>query len=148
MNVQSSLAEGVVMEREVGWAERTVLQRTGQGAFRLLVTDSYGRHCAVTREHTLPVLDAAHIRPVTRGGTHSASNGILLRSDIHTLFDLGYVTVQPDDRFRVSGRLRTEWNNGRVYYDLDNTLVRVPEDPSLAPLRELLEWHNDVVFRA
>lgn len=147
MNAQSSTYRTAVMEREVGWVERTMLQRTGQGAFRVLVTDMYGRHCAVTREHTLPVLDAAHIRPVTHGGTHSVSNGILLRSDIHTLFDLGYVTVQPDHRFRVSGRLRSEWNNGRIYYELDKTSVSVPTDPSLAPSRELLEWHNDVVFR-
>jgi putative restriction endonuclease len=40
-----------------------VQPRLGQGAFRLLVTDAYQRRCAVTGERTLPVLDAAHIRP-------------------------------------------------------------------------------------
>ena len=53
--------------------------RLGQGAFRVLVTDIYRRRCAVTRERTLPALEAAHIRPYGDGGTHEARNGILLR---------------------------------------------------------------------
>jgi hypothetical protein len=43
--------------------------RLGQGAFRVAVTDAYGRSCAVTREHSLPVLEAAHIQPYALGGT-------------------------------------------------------------------------------
>jgi hypothetical protein len=70
-----------------------VPRRLGQGAFRVLVTETYGRRCAVTGEPVLPVLDAAHIRPVSQGGLHSLSNGLLLRTDVHTLFDRGYVTV-------------------------------------------------------
>ena len=67
--------------------------RLGQGAFRVLVTDIYGRRCAVTQERTLPALEAAHIRPYSDGGTHEAPNGLLLRRDIHSLFDAGYVTI-------------------------------------------------------
>lgn len=59
--------------------------RLGQGAFRVLVTDLYRRRCAVTRERTLPALEAAHIRPYGSGGAHEASNGLLLRRDIHTV---------------------------------------------------------------
>ena len=66
--------------------------RLGQGAFRVLVTDIYRRRCAVTQERTLPALEAAHIRPYGDGGAHEASNGLLLRRDIHSLFDAGYVT--------------------------------------------------------
>jgi len=76
--------------------------RLGQGAFRVVVTDSYSRRCAVTGERTLPALDAAHIRPYADGGEHEACNGLLLRRDIHSLFDAGYVTVTPDYRFEVS----------------------------------------------
>lgn len=61
--------------------------RLGQGAFRMLVTDNYERRCAVSREKTLPVLEAAHIQSVELGGRHLSQNGILLRSDIHKLFD-------------------------------------------------------------
>jgi putative restriction endonuclease len=64
-------------------------RRLGQGAFRLLITDVYQRRCAVTGERALPVLEAGHIRPVSEGGMHRVDNGVLLRSDVHTLFDRG-----------------------------------------------------------
>lgn len=83
-----------------------VRPRLGQGGFRVMVTDAYERRCAVTGEKALPVLEAAHIRPLSQGGMHDVQNGILLRSDVHTLFDLGYVTVTDRHRFRVSSRCR------------------------------------------
>jgi putative restriction endonuclease len=126
---------------------RPVRPRLGQGGFRVLVSDVYDRHCAVTRERTLPVLEAAHIRPVAAGGLHQVDNGLLLRSDIHTLFDYGYVTVTPDHHFRVSRRLRDEWHNGRVYYELDQREVWVPADERCHPSREALAWHADTVFK-
>ena len=92
--------------------------RLGQGAFRVLITDNYQRRCAVTREKTLPVLDAAHIRPYSKGGQHDVRNGLLLRRDIHSLFDRGYVTVTPEHRFEVSRQLDEDYGNGKVYYDL------------------------------
>jgi putative restriction endonuclease len=127
--------------------EALVRRRLGQGGFRILVSDTYQRHCAVTGERTLPVLEAAHIRPVTSGGHHRVDNGLLLRSDIHTLFDRGYVTVTPEYRFRVSRRLRDEWHNGRVYYELDRRDVWVPDDERCRPSREALEWHVDTAFK-
>jgi putative restriction endonuclease len=90
--------------------------RLGQGAFRVLVTDIYQRRCAVTGERTLPALEAAHIRPYGDGGEHEARNGILLRRDIHSLFDAGYVTVTPEHRFEVSRGIREEFENGKHYY--------------------------------
>jgi putative restriction endonuclease len=117
-------------------------RRLGQGAFRIVVTDNYQRRCAVTGEHTLIVLDAAHIRPVTEGGEHRASNGLLLRSDVHTLFDSGYVTVTPDYRFKVSGRLETEWQNGKTYYAIEGRQIHLPNDAASRPDRELLVWHG------
>ncbi len=77
--------------------------RLGQGSFRLMVTDAYGRRCAATGERTLPVLEAAHIRPYGGEGEHRLDNGLLLRSDLHKLFDRGYVTVTPEFRFEVVG---------------------------------------------
>ncbi len=122
-------------------------RRLGQGGFRVLVSDAYGRRCAVTGEKTFPVLEAAHIRPVSMGGEHLVSNGLLMRADIHKLFDLGYVTVSPAGQFRVSTRLREEWNNGVVYYALEKASVRLPDSAALRPDRTLLEWHGDEVFR-
>lgn len=77
-------------------AEYLTRGRLGQGAFRVLVTDAYTRRCAITGEKTLPVLEAAHIRPYAEQGPHRVSNGLLLRSDLHTLFDRGYLTVTPE----------------------------------------------------
>jgi putative restriction endonuclease len=124
-----------------------VYQRLGQGSFRVLVTDLYDRRCAVTGERTLPVLEAAHIRPFAMQGPHEPRNGVLLRSDIHTLFDRGYVTVTPELRFEVSGRIREEFENGRDYYSLHGRALRLPADTSLAPSREYLDWHTSNVFR-
>jgi len=61
-------------------AEYLTRGRLGQGAFRVLVTDAYERRCAVTGEKTLPVLEAAHIKPYALNGPHRVNNGILLRS--------------------------------------------------------------------
>lgn len=118
-----------------------VRPRLGQGTFRVAVTDAYERACAVTGEHSLPVLDAAHIVPYRDGGPHDVANGLALRTDIHRLFDLNYVSVDPELRFRVSRRLRDEFNNGKAYYELDGKPLRVPKEAAQRPRREFLEWH-------
>ncbi len=124
-----------------------VRPRLGQGSFRVVVTDTYQRHCAVTGEKALPALDAAHIRAVKEGGQHRLDNGLLLRSDVHRLFDAGYVTVTPDHRFRVSRKLKDDFDNGEPYYPFDGKQLWLPDDARERPKREFLEWHGDVVFR-
>jgi len=123
-----------------------VRPRLGQGAFRVLVTDAYDRRCAVSGERTLPILDAAHIRSYADGGEHEGSNGILLRTDIHKLFDLGYVTVDENRRFVVSGRLKADFDNGKHYYDLHGTALCAPVLASAAPSSSSLEWHRNHRF--
>jgi putative restriction endonuclease len=123
-----------------------VRPRLGQGLFSLAVRDAYHGACAVTGEHSLPALEAAHILPYGQGGEHRVDNGLLLRSDLHRLYDRGYVTVTPDYVFRVSDRLRDEFQNGRSYYGLDGAKIAVPSRQLLWPKRELLEWHRRHVF--
>lgn len=125
-----------------------VKPRLGQGIFRLAVTDAYGRACAVTTEHSLPALEAAHIKPYAEGGRHEVRNGLLLRSDIHRLFDKGYVGVTPDYEFVVSERLRGDYSNGRSYYPHGGQRIHLPEAAGDRPDRELLEWRQANVFRA
>jgi putative restriction endonuclease len=125
-----------------------VRRRTGQGTFRMLVADAYDRRCAVTGERTYPVLEAAHIRGLRHDGIHRIDNGLLVRSDIHKLFDLGYVTVTPAFLFKVSARLKIDWSNGREYYHFDDKPIRPPGDDRFRPAEEFLKWHNDTVFRA
>jgi putative restriction endonuclease len=123
--------------------------RLGQGAFRVLVTEAYRRRCALTAERTLPVLEAAHIQPYAESGPHRLSNGLLLRSDIHTLFDLGYVTVTPDFSVMVSRRIKSEFENGRAYYAYDGArLENVPDRTDERPGAAYLRWHNENRFRA
>ena len=138
---------GMLEVRERFGEPHLIHPRLGQGAFRVLVTDIYRRRCAVTQERTLPALEAAHIRPYGDGGTHEARNGLLLRRDIHSLFDAGYVTVTPDLRFEVSRRIREEFDNGKQYYALHGGKIDAPSDIGRRPDPTALTWHNEHCFR-
>lgn len=120
--------------------------RLGQGAFRLAVIDAYANACAVTREPTVPVLQASHIKPFSRGGEHTVPNGLALRSDLHRLFDLGYATVRSDYRLQVSARLRSDFAGGSTYDALDGVALALPASRHLWPARHALAWHNSNVF--
>ena len=122
--------------------------RLGQGSFRAVVLGAYHRRCAITGTHISPVLQAAHIRPVEHGGEHRLDNGLLLRSDVHTLFDRGYLGVDPNHRLLVSPRLRAEFSNGDQFYSRAGQVIELPARPADRPGREFLEWHLDEVFRA
>jgi putative restriction endonuclease len=117
--------------------------RLGQGSFRVVVTDAYARRCAVTKERTLPVLEAAHIKPYADGGEHRIDNGLLLRRYLHTLFDRGYVTVSPELRFEVSRKLKEDFENGRDYYALHGRELWLPMALGERPRAEYLAWHRE-----
>ena len=119
-----------------------ITPRLGQGAFRIAVTETYGRQCAVSNGKVLPALDAAHIRPYSDGGLHIKSNGILLRKDIHSILDAGYATVGTDYRFVVSGKVKEVFNNGEEYRRLHGKQLRLPKNKSDWPDLEFLRWHN------
>lgn len=125
-----------------------VVPRLGQGSFRIAVMDAYDGACALTGEHSLPALEAAHIRPYAQGGSHEVPNGLPLRRDVHRLFDLGYVSATPTGKFLVSPRLREDFANGHTYYALEGQELRHPNSPDAVPDRELLAWHSEVVFKA
>ncbi len=121
----------------------TVIPRLGQGAFRVAITELYGRKCALTGGKVLPALDAAHIRPYRSGGTHTKSNGILLRKDIHSVFDAGYATIDEDYRFVVSEKVREIFNNGHEYRRFHGSPMNLPQSRSDHPDRAALRWHNE-----
>jgi len=139
---QSTRVEDAMAAERYGLPQM-VRPRLGQGAFHLAVTDAYERRCAVSGEKTLPILDAAHIRSYGDGGEHDPANGLLLRTDIHRLFDLAYVTVSEDRRFEVSHRLKADFDNGRHYYDLHGAAVRAPKRGYAAPAADALAWHRE-----
>ena len=120
--------------------------RLGQGAFRVAVTDAYDRACAVTGEHSLPALEAAHIKPFAQQGPHVVNNGLLLRADLHRLFEQGYIGVDNQGKVAVSARLRADYNNGKTYYPLHSALLAPPKMERERPDPALLRWHYENVF--
>jgi putative restriction endonuclease len=145
-NVESS--EQIVDDGAVRYGSPIqVRPRLGQGLFRLAVQDAYDGACAVTQEHSLPALEAAHIMPYQHGGEHRVDNGLFLRRDLHRLYDRGYVTITPDYEFQVGDCLRDEFKNGRSYYGLDRSKITIPSRKLWHPRKELLEWHGREIFK-
>ncbi len=142
----STLVQTQRTEKPRFGAPQTLLPRLGQGSFRVLVTDAYKRRCAFTSSPVLHVLDAAHIRPFAQDGPHDVENGILLRQDVHTLFDRGYITVTPEHRIEVSKRIKEEFKNGHEYYSAHGSRILLPDHPSFRPAKEYLTWHNENVY--
>lgn len=118
----------------------------GQQSFQVMVLSAYGRRCAVTGERIRPVLQAAHILPVAEGGQHRIDNGLLLRSDVHTLFDRGYLGLDGDYRLQVSQRLRAEFGNGEEFFARAGERVGLPSSRSDLPDLDALAWHRENVF--
>lgn len=142
--------ESQLMQEPKAWYGKSILTkvRLGQGAFRILVTDAYTRRCSITGERTLPVLEAAHIKPFAVAGPHAVSNGLLLRSDVHKLFDTGYLTITNDYKTEVSRRIREEYENGKEYYQFHGkSLMYLPEEIVNRPGKEFIQWHNEKVYR-
>ena len=128
--------------------EYPVRPRLGQGAFRAVVTDVYHRRCAITGERTLPVLQAAHIKPYAESGPHDVQNGLLLKADLHILLDRGYLTLTRDMRVEISPRIREEFENGRDYYaHHGQQLAVLPEQQIEWPSQKFIEWHQTNVFK-
>jgi predicted restriction endonuclease len=93
-----------------------------------------------------PFLYAAHIRPFADGGEHRVDNGLLLRSDLHILFDKGYFTVTPDYRVEISRRLRADFKNGEEYYRWHGRTITLPLKETERPSSEFITWHNEHTF--
>lgn len=82
------------------------------------------------------------------GGEHRVDNGLLLRSDVHTLYDRGYLGVDGKHRLLVSPRLRHEFGNGELFYAMSGQSIALPERRRDRPNRDFLEWHLGEVFLA
>ena len=118
-------------------AIRQIAERRGQQAFRDGLLRAYGRRCAITGCGVVDVLEAAHITPHLGPETNHVTNGLLLRADIHTLFDLGLIGVEPDGlAVVVHERLR-----GSEYEALRGRRIAVPAMESEAPSVKALRWH-------
>ncbi|MCL6564269.1 MAG: HNH endonuclease [Firmicutes bacterium] len=143
----NSAQSNVVAAAQTRGKPKLIVPRIGQQGFRVLVGSAYEYRCAVTGERALPALEAAHILPVAAGGPHLVENGLMLRADLHRLFDAGYLSVDPDDRrLLVSRRIREDFHNGREYYQLHGRELRSPARGYHEPAREFLTYHREKVF--
>ena len=125
--------------------EQPVATRDGQGTFRSRLLEAYGSRCALTGERVVPVLEAAHIQDYLGPASNHIQNGLLLRADLHKLYDARYVTITRDYEFRVSERVDAEYGNGKDYYRLERegAKLRKPLDPAKWPSRDALAWHSE-----
>jgi len=123
-------------------------RRLGQSSFKTAVLEAYEERCAITGSRIRPTLQAAHILPVSAGGEHSLDNGLLLRADMHVLFDQGYIGVSLDHRLQVSPRLRTDFEDGEDLYARAGQRIALPRRAADRPGRDPLEWHGARVFKA
>ena len=136
--------EGLGSGVQVGYsAPSEVRRRLGQNSFRMRIASAYAFECALSGTRVLPALEAAHIVPFSVSRSHAVDNGILMRRDIHSVFDSGYITFNPDQTLRVSSQLKTVFNNGNEYRQLAGTKLRAPNEAAMSPNREFLSWHRE-----
>lgn len=74
---------------------RQIKARRGQQAFRDSLRERYGDQCMISGCGLMDVVEAAHIKPYRGDGDNHPANGLLLRADVHTLFDLDLIGVEP-----------------------------------------------------
>ena len=115
-----------------------VVRRRGQAAFRRKVLAAYRGRCAVTGTDVLPALDAAHISPYSGPASDHIENGLLLRSDIHALFDLGLLAIDSASmRCLLDPSLAST-----SYADLEGRKLRLPVDGVRKPSALALDAHR------
>jgi hypothetical protein len=119
------------------WTQASIVRRQGQPAFRGRLLEIYERRCAITGCDAVPTLEAAHITPYRGTETNHPANGILLRADLHTLFDLGLLAIDVDRECVV---LAPELRAGS-YAELHGQAVQLPSDPPAGMRRDVLRQH-------
>lgn len=146
--VTQDVIDDFILENEAGVildarrkVSRLIHQRQGQTKFRAEVLDAYDLSCAVTSYDAAPALEAAHILPYRGKYTNHVQNGILMRADIHNLFDQGLIAISPDDDLRI---LVSPKLSGTRYEELAGRELTRPKDvafmPSLSALRHHAGW--------
>lgn len=118
--------------------------RRGQNKFRQELLEAYNFKCAITGTSVIEILEAAHIYPYKGGNTNNVTNGILLRADIHTLFDLGLISINPITfEIEISPKLKEK----KEYDILINKKISLPKDIHKFPSKKALEYHYNKIFQ-
>lgn len=113
-------------------------------SFRARVFAAYKYRCALTGCESRVALDAINIQPFYDFTFQGAQNGILLRADICRLFSHGYITFYYADdntvKLKLSECIKTAWPDDYICYD--EAILNMPDDRSLWPKKEYLQWHQ------
>jgi hypothetical protein len=116
-------------------AMRAIRIRRGQPAFRQALLDAYSNRCAVTGCGVEAVLEAAHVTPYLGPQTNHLSNGLLLRADVHTLFDCGLIAIHPDKRTVAIAKIL----EGSSYAAIAGKALSAPKNDKDGPSKRNLE---------
>lgn len=112
--------------------------RRGQAAFRAALLEAYGGKCCITGCTLKDALEAAHIAPYRGDHSHHVQNGLLFRSDIHTLFDLGLLVITEGYRVKLSHAALKDDS----YVNLEGKQLLLPDDRTHYPSRDALDRHR------
>nr|WP_312250281.1 HNH endonuclease [Stenotrophomonas geniculata] len=115
-----------------------IVRRRGQPAFRKTLLEVYGGCCTMTGCDVVDALEAAHIQPYSGLKSNDVRNGLLLRADVHTLFDLYLIAINPGSlRIAVAPALQQS-----AYFELDGRELRFSALPELSACQKSIAWHR------
>ncbi len=117
----------------------SIVQRRGQTKFRQDLLYAYGSKCAISNCNVPEALEASHIIPYLGQKTNKIPNGILLRADIHTLFDLRLITID-EEKFSIiiSPKLKNSY-----YSQYEGKVINLPNKLDMYPSKEALKKHRN-----
>ncbi len=115
-----------------------IVRRRGQSTFRKALLQAYSNTCAITGSKLVPILEAAHVHPYQGLHTNVVSNGLLLRADIHTLFDLNLIAIDSSTMtILISPDL-----DATEYAELKGKKVYAPKLRVERLSTDALDWHR------
>jgi putative restriction endonuclease len=131
------ISENALIEKE----SKEQKKRESQSSFREQLLKAYDGKCAISRETSKEVLEACHIQPYINIDSNHIQNGLLLRADLHILFDKGLIHIDENYRIWVSPDLKSKFYdsyNGRQIY--------LPKKESDQPSKTALKHHKESIF--
>ncbi|MFN4247516.1 MAG: HNH endonuclease [Flavipsychrobacter sp.] len=108
--------------------------RKGQSSFKGKILKSYNNRCCISGESCPELLEAAHIQQYLNSSSNHIQNGLLLRVDLHRLFDCGLLLIDPDYRVKISSILKDS-----SYYKYDGITISIPDNPAHHPSKASLK---------
>lgn len=141
-DAEEEVLEALDLSDERTRSLRNVVVREGQGLFRAHLLRAYSGRCAITGTAVEQVLEAAHIRPYRGPNTNRTSNGLLLRADLHRMWDVGLLAVDEHDLSVLLADQVTD----PTYTQLRGRQIRLPEDPAQQPSPEALRLQREWAF--